>query len=280
MFAFPGTTNAANEQSSEGIAASPVIQRYRLNAGESKQDSVTIINDGETAFDFILYARPYSVKGELYDPDFQTSSPSTDVYRWIQFEKTSYRLDPHQRITVPYTINVPDSAATGGHYGVIFAETQPAKTDNSSVVRKKRVGTLVFTTVNGTIRQTGTITEMNIPFWQTEPPLATSLKINSTGNTDFVASSKITVKDLFGNTKYSHEINYSVLPSTTRKVDLKWDGAPWFGLFQTTLDTKALDRPTSQTSYVLILPRYVPFVIVFVLIIGGGYAAYRRSKRA
>ena len=60
-----------------------------------------------------------------YEGDFDSKSSTSDAYQWVTFEKTEYHLEPGQRVEVPYRVSVPNDAASGGHYGVIFAETQP-----------------------------------------------------------------------------------------------------------------------------------------------------------
>ncbi|MEB0161191.1 hypothetical protein, partial [Pseudomonas sp. AH2 (2023)] len=57
-------------------------------------------------------------------------------------------LNPGENVEVPYTISVPADATPGGHYSVIFAETQVAE-DTGQIARKKRVGAIVYATVDG-----------------------------------------------------------------------------------------------------------------------------------
>jgi hypothetical protein len=280
LLGFVGTLPAlaADDETTERITLSPVSKRYTLDAGKVQTDKVTVINDGQAAYDFIVYARPYSVQNEQYEPDFVTAAPKADAYQWIQFNKTTWHLEPGQRVDIDYTVRVPAKAASGGHYGVIFAETQPAAGTGDSVVRKKRVGTIIYANVNGQVSLSGDVLKMNIPFWQTEPPLMTSLSLHNTGNTDFEAQTTLTVKDLFGQTKFKTSRTSVVLPETTRLLPINWDNAPWFGLFKAELHTSFLDKNASTSQFVLLMPKWLP-VILLVVIIGGVYAALRRHRR-
>jgi hypothetical protein len=264
----------------ESITLSPVSQDYKVDAGKEVSDELTIINDGKLAYDFIVYSRPYSVQSEQYDPDFTKVKSNTDVYQWIRLPQTKYHIEPNQTIKVPYTLSVPSTAAPGGHYGVIFAETQPVtQTAGNSVVRKKRVGTIIYTNVNGSYINKGDFVDSSIPFWQLQPPLDAYVRVKNTGNSDFRDNVRYVVKDVFGNTKYDASKANPVLPQTTRKIPLAWGNAPWFGLFKVEISQKFLDKEQTTSGYVLMMPRFLPVVLVVLILIGGGYGIYHRRKK-
>ncbi len=287
LFAFTGIAGflgispaTAAEPLAESITLSPVSRDYKVDAGKEIEDELTIINDGKTAYDFIVYSRPYSVQSERYDPDFTKVKSNTDVYQWVRLPQAKYHIEPNQTIKVPYTIIVPSSAAPGGHYGVIFAETQPmAETSGNSVVRKKRVGAIIYANVNGSFINKGEFLGVNLPFWQVQPPMSAELRVKNTGNSDFKDSIRYVVKDIFGNVKYDTVKMYPVLPQTTRRVELAWDKSPWFGLFRVEVSQKFLDKELTKTGYVLMMPRFLPVALLVLLLIGGGYALYHRKKK-
>lgn len=275
-----GSYAHAADPLAESITLSPVSRDYKVDAGKEINDELTIINDGKVPYDFIVYSRPYSVQSERYDPDFTKVSPNTDVYQWVRLPKAKYHIEPNQTIKVPYTIVVPSAAAPGGHYGVIFAETQPtSEASGNSVVRKKRVGTILYATVNGTYINKGDFISTEIPFWQVQPPMTSQVRLKNTGNSDFKDIIRYTVKDLFGNVKYDAVKSYPLLPQTTRKIDLTWNESPWFGLFRVEISQKFLDKEQVTTGYILMMPRFLPAIFILLVLIGGGYALYRRRKK-
>lgn len=279
---FVGTLARAADtpEQAESITLSPVSRDYKVDAGKEISDELTIINDGKVAYDFIVYSRPYSIQSEKYDPDFTKITPNTDAYQWIRLPQAKYRLEPGKSTKVPFTMTVPASAAPGGHYGVVFAETQPSSANSdTSVIRKKRVGMIVYANVNGTYSNKGEFLDVSVPFWQLQPPMTADLRVENTGNSDFKNSVRYTVKDLFGNTKYDSIKQYPVLPQTTRRIGLAWEQSPWFGLFKVEISQKFLDKEKTTTGYVLMMPRFIPVVILVLAVIGGGYAIYRRTRK-
>lgn len=280
MAQSPSPSAAAGLRNS--ITLSPTSKTFRSDPGQSLSDELIVINDGDEKMDFIVYARPYSINNSDYSkPDFSKPLAQSDVYTWVRLPKTRYSLDAGKSVKVPYTISVPASAGPGGHYGVIFAETQPIQkaTDGNAVFRKKRVGMIVYATINGDVKLAGSVEGSTIPFWQPETPLRTDVTAKNTGNTDFINTVHLTVRDVFGSTKYQIEKEYHILPGTTRKINIEWLNANWFGLYRVETGQKFLDKDVKNEGYVLMMPRYVLIAFIVIIVIGVGYAVIKRRKK-
>src|SRR3989344_7920080 len=76
------TLSVSAQQNRESITLSPAQRIVKVDAGAQHKDELTVVNDGTVAYDFVVYARPYSVKGSGYEQDFQTTPPNADVYSW------------------------------------------------------------------------------------------------------------------------------------------------------------------------------------------------------
>jgi hypothetical protein len=263
----------------ESIVMSPVSKHYEINAGASTSDTFKIINDGRVGYDFVVYARPYSVSSESYQPDFISKPQNADAYKWVQFDKPSYHIEPGQTIEVPYTVRVPKGSTPGGHYGVLFAETQPSGDTQGNVVKRtKRVGAILYMTVKGDVRTGGTLKSVDVPFFQFNRPLTTAQRVKNNGNVDFTATTNMGVYDIFGGEKFKTAREYPVLPSTTRRAAVEWPNASWIGFYRVELTTSFLDTKSSSTHYVLLVPLWV--YLTLALLIGARvlYAVARRKK--
>ena len=264
----------------ESILLSPTSKRYELKAGSERKDTFTIVNDGQSAFDFVTYTRPYSVTDEQYTADFVSNAKNADAYKWVQFDQPSYQTTPGQTIEVPFTIRVPANATPGGHYGVLFAETLPSSASTGTGVKtKKRVGAIMYVTVEGDITRSGKVLETSVPFLQFSKPLRASQRIQNSGNTDFELKTQVRVSDVFGGVKYSNERSLAVLPNTVRQVESNWENPAWVGLYKITLNTDLLDNKTESTHYVLYVPVWIYIVLGLLIAIRVFYAAKTRKKR-
>lgn len=274
----PITTALA--QDTEKLTLSPTSKRYEVDAGSSQRDSIRVINNGETEYDFAVYARPYSVNNEQYEPNFEEVTPHSQAYRWVQFDKTDFTLKPGEEVTVNYAVRVPEDAAPGGHYGVIFAETQPKDEGSGNVIaRKKRAGSIIYANVDGDIKREGTVSHTDIPFWQQRPPLTASGRVENTGNIDFEVASYLKVQNIFGATVHEASRTQPVLPDTTRAFSLEWDGAPQLGLYKAETTFAFLDQQKVTAGYVLLMPSWLPVFLVILLVAGVGYVVARRFRK-
>lgn len=264
----------------DSITLSPTSVRFQAGPGETLTNKLTVINDGETDYDFIVYARPYSVKDQSYTPEFTKQLVNTDAYAWVQFNQVKYHLNPGASIEVPFSVTIPAKASPGGHYGVIFAETQPKLTGTDSIARKKRVGTILYATIKGEYNMKGSVTSTDISPLQFRSPLSAALTAKNEGNADFLVSATLKISDVFGQVKYDVTSDYPVLPDTTRKIQLEWKNSPWFGIYKVDVSTVMLNQQkTSVSAYVLIVPRWL-LIFIGLLIVGGiGYELLRRRKK-
>ncbi len=263
----------------ESITLSPTSKTYKVEAGQTFDDTLTVLNDGQTAYDFTVYTAPYSVTSGSYDPSFTSTAANADAYTWVQFKQTTWHAEPRETLKIPYTVHVKSNASPGGHYGVIFAEVQPSGTDGSTLARKKRVGSIIYATVNGDVHLSGAILGTNISWFQSKAPLTVTTSIQNTGNSDFTARVTYRASDIFGSVKYTMQSDYVVLPSTTRDITVGWADAPWFGLYKLSVTTAFLDQKSAAETYVLIMPIWL-VLLVGVAVVGGGiYAIWQWSRR-
>lgn len=264
----------------QSITLSPYSQRYTLDTGQTVSGTLTVLNDGQTAYDFTVYATPYWVNNSAYQPNFTTNRAQADAYQWITFPKVKYHIEAHQTITVPYTIHVPKNAAPGGHYGTIFTEMQPnGSATDQSLLRKRRVGCILYITVNGDVHLVGQTTHLTIPWFQSSTPMIASAKFTNTGNTDYVATTKFVIRDIFGHEKGSATNQYEVLPGTTRDATPSWASASRIGLYHVDVTSNVLDKTTTASSYVLMMPLWVVLLVILIILVGGGFGLGHRLRK-
>ncbi len=263
---FSAASLQAQDNSEERITLSPAVSRPDLTAGESAQGVLTIINDGSQAYEFVLYARPFSVINENYDPDYKDVNPRTEAYQWVQFDQTNLSLEPNERVQVEYTVTVPERAAAGGHYAVLFAETQPNESEQS-VARKKRVGSLLYMTIDGDIIREGSVESWDTRFLQTNAPVTSNLRIENSGNVHFQADTSVIYKNLFGKKQFELKQENLILPETTRLITASWDNGPYMGVFKASGVVAFLDGSEELAEqWVVLFPTSLMIIIALIVV--------------
>lgn len=266
------------------ITMSPTSIRLQLKPGDTKTGKFTVLNSGSEAFDFNVYAAPYQVSGEAYNPVFTEETPRTQISRWVSFETETYHLEPRESVEVIFNIQVPNSIPEGGQYGVIFAETTgetTVNTDGTAITSKKRVGTLLYASADGKTVEAGSLLDTKVEFFQTDLPITVSQRVENTGNTDFMSETTIKVLDVFGNQVATYKNEHVILPNTVRAINHDVEGTFFaVGLYKVVTEANFLGAPVKSSHWVLILPFWAITVAVIVisLITIGVVRASRRRK--
>ena len=276
--ALLGYQSPVNAIEGESIVMSPTSKPYKLDAGSTQTDSFTILNDGTSSYTFKVYASPYFVKNSQYEADFETTAKNADAYQWVVFDQKRYELNPGEKVEVSYRIQVPSDAAPGGHYGVLFAETEVDPTQTSQIGRQKRVGTIIYATVKGDYIEAGRQLEVRMDPIQIGYPLSGLMIVENTGNTDFTMKKTLRIKNILGGTVYDQTLEHIILPKTTRDLPLTWDNGAWLGWYNVHTESVILGKTVTHDQLVFIAPPW--FIIVAAAVLAGsGYFMWRRFRR-
>lgn len=139
-----------------------------------------------------------------------------------------YTLAPNERISVNYTIVIPESAEPGGYFAAMFFGTQPP-VGEGQVSIGGRLGVLMLLRVNGEITEAGGILDFGItekkPFY-TLPPLELSYRFSNDGADRVLPMGEMRMKNTFGMVRHTLDANPregSVLPRSIRKFTNVWE---------------------------------------------------------
>jgi hypothetical protein len=250
------------------LQISPTMRRISLEPGEKKSDEMTVENAGNVDFSFRVYAAPYTVVGDEYEPDFATDTHFTQISRWVTFDKTEFTLKPGEKQVVNFHINVPKDVPAGGQYASIFAETINDDAAKSNGIKTTaRIGMIIYANVSGDTRVGAEIINFSLPTFYSAfnvPDITATARVRNTGNTDFEAIYRFKVEPLIGDVVYDDEQVQVVLPDTERQIEMKWADTPLLGLFKVSFSVVAGDASEEITTMVLVLP---PWLIIIMLLL-------------
>jgi len=249
---------------SGGLTISPTSVDVETAPGGSYSGNMLVINQGELDITYKVYATPYSVTGEDYQPYFTPVQGAVDITKWFNFPTTGNTIKVGNQDTIPYTISVPKGTGAGGYYATVFAET--ADKGSAGVITRKRVGMIVYLRVSGNAVEAGSVDTWNVP-WLQQAPMTADLKLANTGSVHYQAKVKVTVSDLFGTQKFSYERDPEILPQKLRSIPISWDNGATYGFFKVGGEVTYLNR-TEQlpTRYVFIASVPMRLLTVSILL--------------
>lgn len=257
------------------FVVSPMSQNITLDPGEVYHGSITVANPAAATKDFSykVSVSPYSVSGTDYKPDFQTQSDWSRIVDWFKFESTSGTLKPNETKRVNFTITVPLDAPAGGQYAMIgvSSDNKLETSDSARVQNVFEMASLVFANVSGDVVRSGEILKNYVPGFVATGEPTLEVSFSNTGNIHEVATTKLTVKNVFtGETllpKDDNEATYetTVMPDSTRTFFRAIDEVAALGVYEVKQDINYLGEDSSTSTIMIVCPIWFVALIIFTI---------------
>ena len=249
---------------------SPTSQNLgNMEPGNSYEGEFIVQNSGTEEFTYKVYSAPYYVTDENYNPSYNVENNYTHISEWFNFEKTTGHLKPNENEKIKFSVKVPADAPGGGQNAAIMVETEDSADGVSTVQATVRIGSIVYSNVNGETRKCGEIVEKNIPSLLLNPPISASALVKNCGNVDLDVKYVMSVFPLFSDeeiyTTAEDPKVLTTLPETRRYTKIEWDNAPQIGFYKVVLEVTYNDKTETIEKIILICPLWViVLVIIFI----------------
>lgn len=170
---------------------------YSLPAGETKSDSVTIVNNSSSPLTLKVYPADSITASDGSFALANENAQKKDVGSWITMATSQVTLGPGEQKQIPFTITIPANIAKGDHAGgIIFQETAAQKVNNINIVT--RVGVRIYETVPGDEQLSMML--RNVQYSVTDNLLTFSFTAENNGTVHIAPRGMLEVKDMFGRT--------------------------------------------------------------------------------
>ena len=253
------------------LQVSPTKQKISIAPGSSYVGTFTVMNVGYLPFNYSVYATPYSVTNEAYEPDYTSVARYSQISDWITFDKKTEKgvIQPGAQVEVAYTVNVPKNAPAGAQYAALMAQTEDGNDETANIQVVHRVGMILSATVPGETKAEGEIIKNSVNSFYFNPPLTVSSLVKNTGNIEQTATYTAKIYPLFSNEAvFSNEEKpdtLDIIPETSRFHSITWEGAPQIGVFSVEQTVEFAGEVSTNHKLVLICPLWLIFVIFALL---------------
>lgn len=271
----PRITYAAT--AAQNIIMSPASVQVSAKPGQSVTGSFDTFDAGTEPFNYKVYAAPYRVQGQHYDPSFTSLPGKTDASTWLTITSNQTgTIKPKKHVRVTYTLSIPKDTAPGGYYAVLFAETIP-DTTAQGVATTNRVGNILYITAEGAIRQAGSLQPASLPPVVFGSSLSLPTTVANTGGTHFTTTAYNSVTSLFGSTVFQDKASRYVLPETKRTIDATWKFRAPFGVYRIKQSADILGkRHTSPDRWIFVMQWWALAVLAAGIVLTGLWQLIRR----
>lgn len=213
----------------QALTISPPQIEFGVYPGQQADIEVKLYNEDATqAMSVTTETTTFGASAEPGVPQFAESATATDIASWIKLEPGPFTLEPLGRKVMQVSVDVPENAEPGGHYGAILFTFKRANApaDSGQISIDSKVATLLLVRIEGSdIVEAATIKAFGASSgttWYSHLPIGFTTDYTNTGSIHLKPKGSITITNTFGREVANLEFNSekgSTLPKETRRYD-------------------------------------------------------------
>jgi hypothetical protein len=271
------------------IAARPYFY-LSADPGQTIDDKVVVSNRTGRPLTFRLYAADaYNTARDGGFAVRTVAEKQRGVGAWARPAKTRVTVPAHGRVTVPFTLSVPEGAEPGDHPGALVALDERIDKGDGAVALgvQRAVAARVYLRVGGPTVPAIAVEDVRVSHHQPLVPglgdsgATISYTLRNTGNVTLNPKVELRATGLFGRTLLARDlvkIPGELLPGQRVRLSEPWRGAPQLDWGDVKLTASAKDTRESASAGFFALP----WLVAVVLGAGAavGVVLFFRTRRA
>jgi hypothetical protein len=263
-------------QSALGLSAIPPRLEITAKPGEVVTKELKLRNEAATTRTITTNVKDFIVSDTDGTP---TQVDSADIDNrwaasdWVHLSPTSFSLKPGETKGLTVSIIVPEDAAPGGHYAVVLHNPQnEAVLSETGSSIETNVGTLLYITVPGDVRQEARLDKFSAPKFSEFGPIPISTAITNLSDIHIAPKGSIKITNWFGGTTSDIPLpTFNIFPYTNRLFDTTLPQKFLFGRYKAQLNAAygTAGGLVTGVIYFWVIPwRIILLVIISITLIG------------
>jgi hypothetical protein len=254
------------------IAARPYFY-LSADPGQTIDDKVVVSNRTGRPLTFRLYAADaYNTARDGGFAVRTVAEKQRGVGAWARPAKTRVTVPAHGRVTVPFTLSVPEGAEPGDHPGALVALDERIDKGDGAVALgvQRAVAARVYLRVGGPTVPAIAVEDVRVSHHQPLVPglgdsgATISYTLRNTGNVTLNPKVELRATGLFGRTLLARDLVKTpgeLLPGQRVRLSEPWRGAPQLDWGDVKLTASAKDTRESASAGFFALPWLVAVVL-------------------
>jgi hypothetical protein len=266
-----------------GVRITPALIEETLDPGVSVEYDFNVVNLDTAEQTYYLFTRNITGVAEGGAPIF-----ARDELEVTGYELADWITLPTNRIVVPgggtesitFTMDVPDNASPGSHFGGVFVSAEPPEIENSGAAVGYQVANIVSIRVSGeAVEQAGIRQFSTGKFLYGAQDVDFNIRIENSGNVLVRPIGPLQINNSLG--KQVGEVMFNenqagVFPNGSREFDLQWIGdSVGFGRYEAILSAgyggEGAKKTMSSTVTFWVLPYNIILpalgILAFILLV-------------
>ncbi|MET8944137.1 DUF916 domain-containing protein [Streptomyces sp. NPDC004542] len=271
------------------VAARPYFY-LSADPGQTVTDKVVVANKTGEPLTFRLYAA--DAYNTARDGGFAVRTATErmrGVGAWARPAKSRITVPGHTKVTVPFTLRVPEGAEPGDHPGAIVALDEHVAQGAGSLALgvRRAVGARVYLRVGGPTLPAVAVENVRLTHHQPLVPglgdstATVSYTLHNTGNVTLDPKVELRARGVFGRTLLARDLTRipaELLPGQRVRLSEPWRGAPQLDWGDVTLTASATGTRESASASFLALPWLVVAVVFAAGVAAGALFRARRGR--
>ncbi len=259
----------AKAQSSLSLVAIPPRLEITGNPGDVITETIKVRNESTTTQFLNVEIKDIIVKDKDGTPiTIDSQHPNRwAAAPWIQVSPTKFKLERGETLALSLTAIIPDDALPGGHYAVVLhsPEAQVGINQSGSSI-DANVGSLIYITVPGDIKEDARVVKMTVPPFSEYGPIDVKTEIENFSDLHVKPNGSISVYNWFG--KKSDDLpldSQNIFPYTSRTYENILNRKWLFGRYKAQLE--AAYGTTGQLLLATVFFWVIPWKLILIALL-------------
>lgn len=256
----------AAAQSSAGVSIEPATIEEPADPGQTLSATLSLTNTTFAEQTFYLFTRDIVGVRDGNAPEFASGSQELtgfELSTWVVLPTDPYVLGPGESVRVPITIDVPENATPGSHFGGIFASVEAPRLREIGAGVGYEVASIITINISGDQVVNAQVREFSTDqLVHGSTNVDFTVRIQNTGTMLVRPYGPIKIYNMFGSEVKTLTVNDTaggVFPGSVRDFHVSWrDENPGFGRYRAelamTYEADAGQRSIDDTLTFWILP--------------------------
>ncbi len=238
-----------------GVGISPATIEKTADPGTVLVEEVSITNLSNSRQTFYFFTKDISgvqPGGVPIFADENAEKTGFEISEWVGLEVGELTMDPGQAQTLQVTIDIPENATPGSHFGAIFASVQPPRLRSVGAAVGYDVANIISIRVAGDAVESAQLRSFATDnYIYSETQVGFNARIENKGTVLVRPVGPLEIHNMFGKkvaTITFNENQAGVFPLTTREFDIEWVSEDvGFGRYQAVLSLVYGDKGRQST---------------------------------
>jgi hypothetical protein len=232
VFAVLAVTNVTYAQSpaAAGIGISPATIEEGANPGETQKHIISITNLSGAAQTYYFYVRDIvavEAGGVPVFADEDEEKTGYELSQWITLNMSEVYMEAGEQKNVEVTINVPNEATPGSHFGGVVVSMQPPRLRSTGAAVGYEVANIISIRIAGEVAEEAQIRSFSTSnFIYGKPVIDFSARVENKGNVLLRPFGPLEIYNMFGKRVSMVTLNESkagIFPLSERTFTVVWE---------------------------------------------------------